>query len=419
MHSPSRSLVAALTVSALGLLVAAPASAAVSATAAPIGSASSGDYLVKIVNGTGEKASGSLIELAGGEVPTGLVPTGCVYGRPVAGWVIGCPAIEAGATQEVCYHGPAAVQVSLFLETFTRVPVTAVGAVSSCPLAGFDASGGVAKLGKVAYDEGKGTATLTVNVPGAGSLKLSGTGVKPVTKKATKVGALELGVKASGQAAQKLASTGSVKLHVVVTFTPSGGAATKLKKTVELKRRAKAASLSLPSPGIDLAAGSKKKPAPSLQAIGFGINQLFVAKGTTVKSERLCDDIVGSDSPIGPPQQVYLAAYVRAISIPKKAATQIKDTLPYGAEELASPTFTDPVPFTRIFGFGSLPFGAPPDTKNAFYMPIVSYSAEAGEYEGPSAEEFDGEYALTVRTRFGGRTLTSSAKVEIDCPRLR
>jgi hypothetical protein len=176
--------------------------------------------------------------------------------------------------------------------------------------------------------------------------------------------------------------------------------------------------IALLAPGAALAA-KPKAAGPSFDVLGFGINQLFVAKGTTVKSEELCDAIVGGEgSPVGPPQQVYLTVYVRATGIPKKAKVEFKDSLPYGYDEVASPTLSEPVPFSQIYGVGGI-VGTPENTKNLYYEPIVSFSAEAGQYEGPSAEEFNGEYAYSAQTKVGGQTLKSTAKVTVDCPQLR
>ena len=53
------------------------------------------------------------------------------------------------------------------------------------------------------------------------------------------------------------------------------------------------------------------------------------------------------------------------------------------------------------------------------YLLNLSFSAEEGEYEGPSAEEFDGTYSYTASVKVGPHTLTSTAKVTVDCPLLR
>jgi hypothetical protein len=175
-------------------------------------------------------------------------------------------------------------------------------------------------------------------------------------------------------------------------------------------------TVALALPGIGSAAAVGKKPAPSINVLGFGINWLFAAKGTTVKSEALCNQIGGAESPIGPPQNVYLTVFVRATSIPKKAPTQIKDTLPYGFADATSPTFTDPFPFSQGFAAGSFPVGSPTgSTKNLFHEPLISFDSTAG----PAAEEFNGEYVFTVQTKVSGRTLRSTGKVTVACPTLR
>ena len=168
--------------------------------------------------------------------------------------------------------------------------------------------------------------------------------------------------------------------------------------------------------------GKPKKPVgPSMSVVGFGINRLFVPHGETVKSDSQCDEMVGSDTPIGPPQQVYLTVFLRATAIPPKAPTQIADSLPSDDGELSSPELTPPVPWSKAFAKGSFAFGEPTtgDQKDLFHTFIVSFSAEEGTYEGPSAEEFDGTYSYTTSVKAGGHTLTSTAKVTVECPYLR
>jgi hypothetical protein len=246
------------TLCALTLLGAPPASAAISATAAPIGSASSGSYLVTVVN-EGPKTEGViLIELAGSETATGIVPGACVYGQPVAGSVIGCPQIEAGATLQVCYNGPQTEKVEEFSAGAPAIPLSTVGPVASCPLAGFvpkstgegegntgtgggdsgggSGSGSVTKfsLGKVKKRPAKGTATLAVKVPGPGTIKLTGKKVRRATVRAKKAGTFNLTVEAKGKVASKLATGGKVTVKVVITFTPTDGKPKTKSETVRL-----------------------------------------------------------------------------------------------------------------------------------------------------------------------------------------
>ena len=162
----------------------------------------------------------------------------------------------------------------------------------------------------------------------------------------------------------------------------------------------------------------RKPTAPSLSVIGFGVNRLFVPKNTTVKSLQKCADMVESDSLVGPPQQIYLSVFVRANGIPHKAPTQIKDTLPYGDGAFESPELTEPAGFSKWFPGGSFPFGAPSGpTAGLHHLLIGSATSEAGTYEGPSADQFNGEYSFTASVKVRGRTLTSTAKVLVDCPR--
>ncbi len=79
-------------------------------------------------------------------------------------------------------------------------------------------------FGKVKRNEKKGTATLTVEVPGPGSLQLDGKNLKPQTKSAPAAGAVKLKVVAKGKAEKRLAEDGQAKVKPRVTFTPAGGA---------------------------------------------------------------------------------------------------------------------------------------------------------------------------------------------------
>ncbi len=87
-------------------------------------------------------------------------------------------------------------------------------------------------LGKLKKNKNKGTALLTVDVPGPGKLELSGAGVKPqrslggatVSKEVEKAGPVTLKIKAKGAKKAKLRDRGKVKVNVNVTYTPAGDA---------------------------------------------------------------------------------------------------------------------------------------------------------------------------------------------------
>jgi hypothetical protein len=92
-------------------------------------------------------------------------------------------------------------------------------------------------LGKVKLNKAKGTAALTVTVPGPGKLVLGGKGVKKATRAVAAKGKVTLTVKASGKALKKLNETGAVGLKAKVTFTPTGGSAGAAFKSLTLKKQ--------------------------------------------------------------------------------------------------------------------------------------------------------------------------------------
>ena len=81
-------------------------------------------------------------------------------------------------------------------------------------------------FGSLNRNKKKGTAALTVNLPGPGSLDVAGNGVKAASAVPAATvsgpGAVELLIKAKGKKKKQLNSTGKVKLSVAVTYTPTG-----------------------------------------------------------------------------------------------------------------------------------------------------------------------------------------------------
>lgn len=247
-------LTVALTIVPLASAETIPTASAV-ATVAPIDSATTGNYLLTVTN-TGEQQIQFFI-FSGGN-GAAIAPGTCTYNQPIAG-AIGCPSIAPKSSMQVCYTGESASQVTPFFPEASVVPFAPalVGTVGSCPVAGFNppaktapTTGGESgkgagkgsgpapafNLGKTKAHAKNGTATLSVNVPAAGSVRLSGKGVKGATVNAKAAGAVNLTVKASGKAAQKLAKTGKVKIKVSVTFTPAGGSPATHSKTVTLTK---------------------------------------------------------------------------------------------------------------------------------------------------------------------------------------
>jgi subtilisin-like proprotein convertase family protein len=100
-------------------------------------------------------------------------------------------------------------------------------------------------FGAVKLDKEKGTATLTVGVPGAGTLTLGGKGVVKqrvagggvaLGRAVSGAGKVKLRVKAKGAKKTKLNENGKVKVGAKVTFTPSGGTPASDTKKLTLKK---------------------------------------------------------------------------------------------------------------------------------------------------------------------------------------
>ena len=94
-------------------------------------------------------------------------------------------------------------------------------------------------FGKAKRNAKKGSAKLSVEVPGAGELELSGKGVKPVSEDVSGESTVDLPVKAKGKLKKKLKKKRKVTANVEVTFTPDGGDPNTQDASVKLKLKKK------------------------------------------------------------------------------------------------------------------------------------------------------------------------------------
>lgn len=94
-------------------------------------------------------------------------------------------------------------------------------------------------LGGAKLNKAKGTATLSVKIPGAGTVTASGNGVvktKKSAKQAKKPKTLKLTIKTKGKAKKQLAQEGKAKVKVKVTFKPTSGTSVTKTKKITLKQ---------------------------------------------------------------------------------------------------------------------------------------------------------------------------------------
>jgi hypothetical protein len=96
-------------------------------------------------------------------------------------------------------------------------------------------------IGRAVLNKKKGNALLPVTVPEAGTLALSGKGVKRIAaSKSVAVsgaGTVNLLVKAKGKTKKKLNSRGKAKVKVSITYTPNGLSANTQNAKVKLKKK--------------------------------------------------------------------------------------------------------------------------------------------------------------------------------------
>lgn len=92
------------------------------------------------------------------------------------------------------------------------------------------------KLGGVKLNKANGTATLTVKVPGAGTLTVSGKDIVKAKKKAKKAKKLKITVKTKGATKAQLEQTGKAKVKAKLSFKPKSGITVKKTKSLTLKQ---------------------------------------------------------------------------------------------------------------------------------------------------------------------------------------
>ena len=126
--------------------------------------------------------------------------------------------------------------------TFSSVPLDGSGSPDFAFIRGATKPFGLAvdslrsppfEFGRVRRNRHRGTATLTVILPGPGRLVLSGRGIKRVSKPADR-GPVKLRIRPKGKAKDKLDSTGRARVKAKVTHIPTGGAPATRSKRLKL-----------------------------------------------------------------------------------------------------------------------------------------------------------------------------------------
>ncbi|HWO47851.1 MAG TPA: hypothetical protein VNM41_07295 [Solirubrobacterales bacterium] len=160
---------------------------------------------------------------------------------PKAKVKVASPTFTPGAPDPTTHRSPGAKQaVSVTVPKNAKPGVYEVTITATAPQGGSVSQ--VAKLkvtkpklkfGAVKFNKAAGTATLSVKVPGAGTLTVAGKGIVKAKKKAK---TLKITVRAKGKTLALLDQVGKAKVKAKVTFKPSSGIAVKRTKAITLKK---------------------------------------------------------------------------------------------------------------------------------------------------------------------------------------
>jgi hypothetical protein len=156
----------------------------------------------------------------------------------------GSPTIDAGvddpANGAFDYDGDArALGAHADIGADEFVPATAPGPSSAGPSNAF-------RFGKLQRNRRRGTARLTVIVPGPGTLTLNGNGVVGQAASATSgtsttsvtgAGSVVLQLRAQGRTRRRLNRSGRARIGLTVTYAPLGGTPAQQATTIKLRKR--------------------------------------------------------------------------------------------------------------------------------------------------------------------------------------
>jgi hypothetical protein len=92
------------------------------------------------------------------------------------------------------------------------------------------------RIGKLHRDSRRGTAKLSVWVPGGGTLTLRGSVVQTVKRTVGKAKIVSLTIRPKGQGTKALERSGRLGVQVKITFRPDGGDPRTVTKKLELVR---------------------------------------------------------------------------------------------------------------------------------------------------------------------------------------
>jgi hypothetical protein len=154
------------------------------------------------------------------------------------------PSFTPAATDATTHRSTGSENVTVAVPTTAKPGVYEVTITATTPQGGtatqvakYEVTKPKLKLGKVKLNKKNGTAKLSIGVPSAGTLTVSGKGIVKVQRKPVGPKTLKITIKAKGKAKTKLASTGKAKVKAKIVFKPSNGASVTKTKSLVLKKK--------------------------------------------------------------------------------------------------------------------------------------------------------------------------------------
>ena len=210
----------------------------------------SGDWVMQVV-ATDDYGAPVNTVLASTTIPDATVPTG---DSRIAGLFAPPASVSAGHQYALLLTRPGSSQMILLTRSDNPCPGTYYLSTSQSgtwsqggnPMtdlifAVFVKPSNAFTLGGIQRNKKKGTASLTVSVPYAGDLALSGNGVKTAgatqAVAVTAPGNVNLPIKAQGKKRKKLNERGKVRVTPNITYTPTGGDPSTQSRTLNLRKR--------------------------------------------------------------------------------------------------------------------------------------------------------------------------------------
>lgn len=157
----------------------------------------------------------------------------------LSGTTLAPPAVDAGthrssASDTATVTVPSTATPGVYEVTLTSK--TAQGATAT-QVAKIEVTKPKLKIGKAKLNKKNGTAKLSITVPSAGTLTVSGKTIAKVKRTSKGKKTIKVTIKAKGKAKTKLADTGKAKVKAKIVFKPSNGASVTKTKSITLKKK--------------------------------------------------------------------------------------------------------------------------------------------------------------------------------------